>query len=83
MPHELMIEKVARAIASANGDANWRAHLPAARAAVSSLIEPTDEMLAAAMPACADWGYLPEDWRAMINYILHESAVLHQNKDAA
>jgi hypothetical protein len=29
-------------------------------------------MLDAALPDVPDWGYLPEDWRAMIDYVAGE-----------
>jgi hypothetical protein len=29
-------------------------------------------MLFAALPDCPDWGYLPDDWGAMITYVANE-----------
>jgi hypothetical protein len=34
--------------------------------------EPTPEMLEAALPDLPDWGYLPDDWRAMIDHAVAE-----------
>lgn len=64
-----MIERVARAIAAELGAADWRSHVDAARAAVMAMREPTIDMLEAALPDLPDWGYLPEDWRAMIDHV--------------
>lgn len=69
---EIMIKKIAEAIAGSYGDADWLAHVGAARAAVSAMREPSVEMLCAAMPDLHDWGYLPEEWQAMIDYVLTE-----------
>jgi hypothetical protein len=67
-----MIAKVARAIAVAKGDADWMAHLVLARAAVNAMREPTTAMLQAAVPDLPDWGYLPDEWQAMIDYVAAE-----------
>ena len=67
-----MTEQVARAIASALGERDWRPFVGAARAAVSAMREPTPDMLDAAMPDAPDWGYLPDDWRAMIDHVARE-----------
>ena len=67
-----MIERVARALAASLGGDDWRAFVPAARAAVSAMREPTMGMLDAALPDMPDWGYLPDDWRAMIDHIANE-----------
>lgn len=69
---DTMIERVARAIAgSRDGDA-WRDYVPAARAAVLAMREPTVEMLEAATPGLVDFGYLPEEWQAMIDHVGRE-----------
>ena len=67
-----MTEQVARAIASALGAQDWRPYVGAARAAVTAMREPTVDMLDAALPDTPDWGYLPDDWRAMIDHVAHE-----------
>jgi hypothetical protein len=72
MSEEIMIVKVAKAIAIATGDTNWKSHLTTARAAVKAMREPTTAMLQAAMPSMPDWGYLPDEWQAMIDYIVTE-----------
>lgn len=69
---ETMIERVARAIAALHGSDDWRAFLGDARAAAAAMREPTAAMLDAAVPEMPDWGYLPEDWQAMIDYVLRE-----------
>ncbi len=72
MSEEIMIVKVAKAIAVATGDTNWKSQLITARAAVKAMREPTTAMLQAAMPDLPDWGYLTEEWQAMIDYIVTE-----------
>ena len=67
-----MTERVARAIASALGAGDWRPYVGAARAAVLAMREPTADMLEAAVPDLPDWGYLPDDWRAMIDHVAGE-----------
>ena len=67
-----MIERVARALARSLGGDDWRPFTPAARAAVAAMREPTVDMLEAALPDMPDWGYLPDDWRAMIDHIARE-----------
>ena len=67
-----MIERVARAIAADLGAADWRTCVGAARAAVTAMREPTVDMLEAALPDMPDWGYLPDDWRAMIDHVAEE-----------
>ena len=67
-----MIANVAHAIASAQGETNWRVHLGAARAAVLAMREPSIEMLNAAVHDLPDWGYLPDEWQAMIDYVAVE-----------
>ncbi len=67
-----MTERVARAIATALGEPDWRPYVAAARAAVLAMREPTVDMLDAAVPDLPDWGYLPDDWRAMIDHIARE-----------
>jgi len=72
MSEDSMIVKVAKAIATATGDADWQVHLATARAAVGAMREPTTAMLQAAMPDFPDWGYLPDEWRAMIDCVAAE-----------
>jgi hypothetical protein len=67
-----MTERVARAIASSLGESDWRPYVAAARAAVTAMREPTADMLDAAVPDAPDWGYLPNDWRAMIDHVASE-----------
>lgn len=67
-----MIERVARALAHNLGGDDWRSFEPAARAAVAAMREPTPAMLDAALPELPDYGYLPDDWRAMIDHIASE-----------
>lgn len=72
VPSLSMTEQIARAIADAMGHDDWRACVDAARAAVTAMREPTPDMLDAALPDVPDWGYLPDDWRAMIDYVASE-----------
>lgn len=67
-----MIAKVAHAIASAQGETDWRVYLGAARAAVLAMREPSIEMLSAAVHDLPDWGYLPDELQAMIDYVVVE-----------
>lgn len=67
-----MIERVARALATSLHGDDWRAFVPAARAAVTVMREPTAAMLDAALPELPDCGFLPDDWRAMIDHIAGE-----------
>ena len=67
-----MTERVAKAIAAALDTADWRTCVGAARAAVTAMREPTVDMLEAALPDMPDWGYLPDDWRAMIDHVAEE-----------
>ena len=71
-PSSSMIERVARAIAGTMGSDDWRPYVEAARAAVMAMREPTVGMLDAALPDMPDWGYLPDDWRTMIDHIAQE-----------
>jgi hypothetical protein len=68
----IMIERVARAIAASAGSENWTVYTDSARAAVAALREPTTDMLEAATPGLLDFGYLPEEWRAMIDHVMAE-----------
>jgi hypothetical protein len=72
MSEDRMIVKVAKAIAIVISDTDWKAHVSTARAAVMAMREPTTAMLEAAMPDFPDWGYLPDEWRAMIDYVATE-----------
>jgi hypothetical protein len=67
-----MIIRVAQAIAEARNETNWQNCIGAARAAIQAMREPTPEMLDGATEGLPDWGYLPEDWRKMIDYALSE-----------
>ncbi len=67
-----MTERVARAIAQSLGRDDWRSYVEAARAAVLAMREPTPDMLDAVLPDLPDWGYLPDDWRAMIDHVAGE-----------
>lgn len=67
-----MIERVARALATSLGGDDWRAFVGAARDAVAAMREPTPDMLDAALPDLPDWGYLEDDWRAMIDHVVAE-----------
>ena len=67
-----MIVKVAKAIAIVTGDTDWRVHIATARAAVKAMREPTSAMLEAAKPDLPDWGFLPDEWQAMIDYVVSE-----------
>jgi hypothetical protein len=70
-----MLEKVARAIAASQGHDDWRRYVTAAAAAMTVLREPTLEMLEAATSGLPDFGYLPEEWRAMIDHVMSETRV--------
>ncbi len=72
MSDDSMIVKVAKAIAVATDDSDWKIHLTTARAAVRAMREPTTAMLQAAMADLPDWGYLPDEWQAMIDYVTTE-----------
>jgi hypothetical protein len=72
MNEDCMIVKVAKAIAVVIGDTDWQNHLATARAAVSAMREPTTTMLEAAMSDLPDWGFLPDEWQAMIDYVAAE-----------
>lgn len=72
MTRRSMLERIARAIATALNGEDWRAYVPAARASVEVLLEPTLDMLDAALPGLPDYGDLPEDWRAMMTHVLNE-----------
>ena len=67
-----MLEKVARAIAEELQVGSWQDFIPAARAAVLAMREPSDEMLEAALPGLPDYGDLPDEWLAMISHVLNE-----------
>lgn len=70
-----MIERVARAIAESEGRTDWQDCLAAARAAVAALSEPTLDMLSAAIPEeLPDFGELPDDYRAMMRFVLEQPA---------
>lgn len=70
--NHIMLEKVARAIALAHGSSDWKSYAQSARAAVLALREPTPDMLEAALPDSPDFGYLPEEWTAMIDHVASE-----------
>lgn len=75
MTDTTMIERVAKAIAASRGSDDWSPCLPAAHAALVALREPTLDMLEAALPGHPDWGYLPEEWQAMIDHVIAEQPV--------
>jgi len=68
-----MIENVARAIANALGKEDWTECLTAARAAVLALSEPTHDMLEAAMPDFPDYGFLDQEYRAMMRHVAQQN----------
>jgi hypothetical protein len=70
-----MIIRVAQAIALARNEENWRNHIVSARAAIAAMREPTPDMLDVATVGLPDWGYLPDDWRMMIDHVLAEQVV--------
>ena len=72
-----MFERIARAIAASQGHDDWRRCAVAAFAAISALREPTAEMLEAATEGLPDFGYLPEEWRAMIDHVMSETPILN------
>ncbi len=74
-----MLVRIAKAIALSEGTDNWKAHLPAARASLEVLREPSLAMLEAATPGLPDWGDLPADWRAMIDHVLGENIETNDN----
>jgi hypothetical protein len=74
-----MLVRIAKAIATSEGTDNWKAHLPAARASLEVLREPSFAMLEAATPGLPDWGDLPDDWRAMIDHVLGENVETNDN----
>ena len=67
-----MFERIARAIATSQGHDDWQRCTAAALAAISAMREPTEEMLDAATPKMPDYGYLPDEWQAMIDHIIAE-----------
>ena len=68
MRHGSMLVRVAQAIAACHGSPDWMGFIPAARAAMLAMREPTPDMLEAATQGLPDWGHLPDDWRAMIDH---------------
>jgi hypothetical protein len=72
-----MLSRVAQAIATAHGQEGWQAELPAAKAAILAMREPTLAMLEAAVPGLVDWGFLPDEWRAMIDYAAEANTQTH------
>ena len=67
-----MFERVARAIAASQGHDDWQNCTTTATAVIEALREPTVDMLEAATSGLPDFGYLPEEWRAMIDHIMKE-----------
>jgi hypothetical protein len=67
-----MIIRMARAIALSQGRSDWQEYVQAARASLSALRDPSDEMLEAATHGLPDWGDLTEEWHAMIDHVLGE-----------
>jgi hypothetical protein len=74
-----MIVRMARAIALTQGSTDWSKFVETARASLTALRDPSDEMLEAATPGMPDWGDLPEEWRAMIDHVLGESGTVNDN----
>ena len=70
-----MFERIARAIAASEGHDDWKRCAVAAFAAIAALREPTAEMLEAATDGIPDFGYLPEEWRAMIDHVISETTM--------
>jgi hypothetical protein len=68
-----MFERIARAIAASQGHEDWRRCAAAAAAAIAALREPTIEMLEAATSGLPDFGYLPEEWQAMLDHVMSET----------
>lgn len=77
-----MIVRMARAIAASQGTSNWEPFVAAARASLTAIREPSDEMLEAASDGMPDWGELPQEWRAMIDYVIGEGDLGNDNKPA-
>jgi hypothetical protein len=78
-----MLVRIARAIALNQGSTEWRKFLDTARASLTALRNPSDEMLEAATPGMPDWGDLPEEWRAMIDHVLGEGPDVNDNSARA
>ena len=75
-----MLVRIAKAIALSEGSSDWQAHIPAARASLEVLRDPSDAMLEAATSGLPDWGDLPADWRAMIDHVLGEQKEINDNR---
>lgn len=75
-----MLVRIAKAICVSEGSSDWQAYIPAARASLEALRDPSDAMLEAATSGLPDWGDLPADWRAMIDHVLGEQAEINDNK---
>ncbi len=75
-----MIVRMARAIATSQGTSDWKPFVATARASLSAIREPSDEMLEAASDGMPDWGELPQEWRAMIDFVLGEGDLSNDNK---
>jgi len=65
----------AAALAASQGHDDWRRYAMAAAAAIAARREPTAEMLEAATEGLPDFGYLPEEWRAMIDHVMSETRI--------
>jgi hypothetical protein len=72
MSEETTIERVAKAIATANSDTTWTFIVLRACAALLAMREPTIAMLTEALRDLADWGCLLQDWQAMIDHVAKE-----------
>jgi hypothetical protein len=75
-----MIVRMARAIALSQGSSDWQKYLEAARVSLNELRDPSVEMLEAATEGMPDWGELPTEWRAMIDYVLGEPEEINDNR---
>ncbi len=82
MPNSIdpMIVRMARAIAASQGTTDWKPFIATARASLTAIREPSDEMLEAASGGMPDWGELPKEWRAMIDFVIGEGDETNDNK---
>lgn len=72
-PQQSMSERVCRALAAAEGSTDWQHFKPAFKAVLAELREPSLDMLVAATGDLPDFGYLPEEWKAMIDHLDNEA----------
>ncbi len=75
--------RMASALALSQGRSDWEAFVGAAQASLRELREPSEDMLEAANGSLPDWGDLPADWRAMIDFVLGDTKTpLNDNETA-